>query len=333
MLASWSSGRPLPEAGLNWLLTHRGVGVFFGPKAIPQGFLTSGSVSIASPGMSETRLTWRNMRVSLPPLAFAAALAPPVVVAAMVTTSPSTATRAAVRRRCGRRRWIGCFCLMWFPLRPAREGGPRRIGPQPVTLRAVDAHVKVRRQIQPIWGVRRPSPDPDHAGVVRRQVAEGPARHLRPELHAHGMAPREAARRVLGHDEVGRPELPGRQQPADQRVDPVVRRVRYDAERVTGPAELADVHLDHRDPGAGELSTQLRRAARVQLHSQDPGPGPCQRDGQHSLAGAEVDDDVAGPDRGLGHEAFGPVRPERVPPPPGVPPRARCRPGRGHGAP
>src|SRR3954451_4303468 len=69
MFVSWSSGLPLSEAGLNWLFTHNGVGVFFGPKAMPHGFLTFESVRVAIPGMSETRLTWRNIRLS--PWAFA----------------------------------------------------------------------------------------------------------------------------------------------------------------------------------------------------------------------------------------------------------------------
>src|SRR5262245_57732711 len=98
MLVSWSAGRPLPEAGLNWLSTHKGVGVFVGPKAMPQGFLTFVSVRAAIPGMSETRLTWRNMRVSLPPFADGAALAPEEVVAAVAATRPRVITRAAPPR-------------------------------------------------------------------------------------------------------------------------------------------------------------------------------------------------------------------------------------------
>src|SRR5262245_24418196 len=112
MLVSWSAGSPLPEAGLNWLSTHNGVGVFFGPKAMPHGFLTFGSVRVAIPGMSETRLTWRNMRVSLPPFAVDAALAPEEVVAAVAASRPRVRTRAAPPRW-RRRRPLRAVLRMW----------------------------------------------------------------------------------------------------------------------------------------------------------------------------------------------------------------------------
>ncbi len=97
--------------GLNWLLTHSGVAFFFGPKAMPHGFLTAGSRRVAIPGMSDTRLTWRNMPLSLPPFAVAAAFAPVDVVAAIVATRPSARTRAAPPRR-WRPRPLGRACAV-----------------------------------------------------------------------------------------------------------------------------------------------------------------------------------------------------------------------------
>ena len=146
------------------------------------------------------------------------------------------------------------------------------------------------------------------------------------ELDPPGMPSGEAAGGVLGDDEVGRTELSGRQQTTDERVHPGVRRVRDDAEGMTGPAEGGEVDLDDRDPRSGEACAQFRCSRRVQLHGEHPGSRPLQRRGQGAVAGTEVHHDVTAPHRGRGDEPVGPVRKEWVPSP-------APRRGRGHGSP
>ena len=59
------------------------------------------------------------------------------------------------------------------------------------------------------------------------------------------MATEQATGGGLGDHEVRGAQLPDVEQPADQRVDSGVRRVRDDAEGMPGPPEPPDVQLDH----------------------------------------------------------------------------------------
>jgi hypothetical protein len=108
------------------------------------------------------------------------------------------------------------------------------------------------------------------------------------------MATYQATSGRLGDHEVRRLKRPHFQQPAHQRVDPGVRRVGHHAERVTGPAEVGEVELDDRDPGAAEALTQGRRTPGVELHSEDPTACPCQRLAQRTGTSAEVHHEVTG---------------------------------------
>jgi hypothetical protein len=117
------------------------------------------------------------------------------------------------------------------------------------------------------------------------------------ELEASGVPPREAARRSLGHDEVGGSELWHGQEPSDQGVDAGVRRVGDHAERVTRPAERREVQLEHGDPGVGRPRAERTRTPRMQLDGEHATSRPRERQGERTVAGSEIDDDVSGPHR------------------------------------
>jgi hypothetical protein len=85
-------------------------------------------------------------------------------------------------------------------------------------------------------------------------------------------------------------------QAADQSVDAGVRRVGHDSERVAGPAERADVQLEHRDPAAVDALAERRRPTWVELHGEHATAGSRQREGQRTVTGPEVDHHVSGTD-------------------------------------
>ena len=105
-----------------------------------------------------------------------------------------------------------------------------------------------------------------------RPVAERRARHPEARAPAGRVPPERAHERRARPRPVGRAQLRDGEQPADQRVDPGVRRVRDDPERVAGPAERLDVQLEHRDPAC-------RRSARA---GQRPGAGAAPPRGRGS---------------------------------------------------
>jgi hypothetical protein len=98
------------------------------------------------------------------------------------------------------------------------------------------------------------SPDPEDPGAARRTVPEGSGRHPLAELETVAVPVQETAAGAFGHDQVGRSQLPEGQQPAHQRVDAGVRRVRDDPERMTRPAEGRHIHLQHGDARVLEAS-------------------------------------------------------------------------------
>jgi hypothetical protein len=53
----------------------------------------------------------------------------------------------------------------------------------------------------------------------------------------------------------------------------------------------------------------------MKLHGQHSGAGGDQRVGDHSVAGAEIDDEVSGTDPGLPNQLGGPIRVQPVPSP------------------
>jgi len=130
----------------------------------------------------------------------------------------------------------------------------------------------------------------------------------------------------------------GRQQQPEQWRGLSVRRAGHDAERAGRQPQRGDVgghHGDLREPG-----TQPGGPAGMQLDRDDAGAGRQQRSGQRAVAGAEVQDELAGVDTGRGDDARGPVIGEPVPSPGTARMRSRCRRrrrptrsgGGGHGA-
>src|ERR1700746_2392785 len=90
-------------------VTHSGV---VGPSEIPHGFETSGSVSLAIPGTSETRLVWAN--ALRPPLA------PPAADAGTASAAATAAATAAAHHLPRMIRELPCFALIAMPFRLAR---------------------------------------------------------------------------------------------------------------------------------------------------------------------------------------------------------------------
>jgi hypothetical protein len=121
-------------------------------------------------------------------------------------------------------------------------------------------------------------------------------RHPYADLQAVAVPADEAPGGTLGDHQVRRPQVTDGDQPSDERVDAGVRRVGHDPERVAGPAERCRVQLQHRDLGVGETISQGGGARRVELDRQHPAAGSCERAGQGTVAGPQVDDDVTGPD-------------------------------------
>ena len=156
-------------------------------------------------------------------------------------------------------------------------------------------------------------------------------RHLRAELEASRVPLEESPGGTFRDDQVGGPELSDGEQATDQPVDAGVRRVGHDAERMAGPPKRVEVELEHRHAAAVDTLAQLGRSAWVELDGEHATARLRERDGQRTVACAEVDHEISGMDRRGGDQAVGPLRLERVPSP--VPRLPGSRPGRAHGGP
>lgn len=112
-------------------------------------------------------------------------------------------------------------------------------------------------------------------------------------------------------------------------------RVRDDAHRTTGPAEVPDVHTQHAHAWlVRQGRAQSGRPSGMELDRDHPRARGEERVRQSSLAGADVHDQFTPADARRGHHALGPVRREAMPSPRRPVDRfRRTGPPPGHGGP
>jgi hypothetical protein len=121
---------------------------------------------------------------------------------------------------------------------------------------------------------------------------------------------------VTWHHEVrGDETAPRREQPLEHRLADRERRVGDDPEGPPPEPEIRCVRLDDRDLRAGEARPEEGRPSVVTLDGDDDRAGAEQRGRQRARAGADVEDELSGSDRRVGHERRRPALIEAVPPP------------------
>lgn len=131
-----------------------------------------------------------------------------------------------------------------------------------------------------------------------------------------------AYRPVLQHEVCGHEPTTPLHQAADECVGDAERRVGDDVEVAPRQSEVRRVRLNHDDGGA-ELGTELRGSAGMELDGDDPRAALHEWPRERAEAGADVEDEIAGPEPGVSDELLRPAGIELMPSP-------GC-PWRGHG--
>ena len=84
----------------------------------------------------------------------------------------------------------------------------------------------------------------------------------------------------------------------------------------TGQPEVGQIAIQYLDARmVGEAFMQPCDPVRMQLDRQHPGTGGGQRSGQGTVAGTEIENEIAGTQTGAGDQLLGPIRPQPVPSP------------------
>jgi hypothetical protein len=164
----------------------------------------------------------------------------------------------------------------------------------------------------------------EHTTTDRWRRVEGAAGESLSEYDLERPLPSSCRRRVwtdpprdgpLVEHEVGADQpTAGVQQPAQHRTRRRERRVGHDVERLSWQPQVGGVGVDDEDLTA-ELGTQGRRSLRMPFDGDDVGAEAHERARQGTVAGTDVEDEIATPNARRGDDLLSPVRVEPVPAP------------------
>jgi hypothetical protein len=153
-------------------------------------------------------------------------------------------------------------------------------------------------------------------GRARQRASELGLEGASPAVRARPCASHPPPRRVPRDDDVGANEATsGSDETAQQRDGDRKRRVSHHSEGTLGQSQVAGIGSHNLHIEAVEAMPQCARPIWVKFHCDDPSsmldkrarqrPGPC----------ANINDEVAWPNSGVGHHLLGPTTIELMPPP------------------